>query len=115
MRWFRRLFARETARIPCAGAPSEGYARIVELELPRSGAREVVLCRVDGRLRALDRDCPHEHGRLAAGPLLRGRYAQCPLHGYAFDPASGRAVDVVCPRARVYRVRERGAWAEISL
>lgn len=105
-----------THRIPGVGRLAEGEARKVLLpaegdELPT----EVALCRVGGRLFAVDSLCPHEGGRLAAGPLVEGRYLSCPLHLYKFDPESGAAIDVPCPPARTYSVREIEGVAEVTL
>ncbi len=93
----------------------EGRARRVPLGDPLAGGTEVVLARRDGRLYALDRVCPHEGGRINDGPLVEGRYLVCPLHNYHFDPATGEAVGVACRRARVFKVRERGADCQIWL
>lgn len=77
--------------------------------------RELLLCRVRGRLHALDTLCPHEGGRLAEGPLVEGRYAFCPLHLYKFDPRDGRAVEVDCAPARTLPVREVDGVAEVRV
>jgi nitrite reductase/ring-hydroxylating ferredoxin subunit len=87
----------------------EGEARKVALGDPLAGGKELVLCRVEGRLYAVDAACPHEGGRISAGPLLEGRLVLCPLHNYKFDPKNGQAVGVACRAARTYAVRERGA------
>jgi nitrite reductase/ring-hydroxylating ferredoxin subunit len=96
-----------TAQLP------EGHARTIALGDPLAGGTEVVLCRVGGVLYALDRLCPHEGGRISAGPLVGGRLAVCPLHGYRFDPRSGKAVGAACKSAKTYRVREQGSDAEV--
>ena len=96
-----------TAQLP------EGHAKAIALGDPLAGGTEVVLCRVEGTLYALDRLCPHEGGRISGGPLAGGRFAVCPLHNYRFDPKSGKAVGAACKSAKTYRVREQGADAEI--
>lgn len=58
------------------------------------GDRRVALCNVDGKIHAIDDVCPHAGASMAAGPL-RGTTLTCPLHGIAFDVASGAAV---CPK-----------------
>ena len=100
------LFRGRPARIQGASRLPEGEARTVALGDPLAGGTEVVLCRLGGELHALDRLCPHEGGRIAGGPLVDGRYVICPLHNYRFDPATGKAVGVVCGSAKTYRVRE---------
>lgn len=105
-----------TIRLPGAARLAEGQARKVLLPaLEGDAPTEVVLCRIGGRLAAVDSLCPHEGGRLAAGPLHEGRYLSCPLHLYKFDPRSGRAVDVDCDPARTFPVREVGEDAELDL
>jgi nitrite reductase/ring-hydroxylating ferredoxin subunit len=109
----RALFGKPPVVVEGVDKLPEGEARRVTLGDPLAGGVELVLCRVGGRLHALDRRCPHEGGRIHDGPLAEGRYAVCPLHNYKFDPASGKAVGVACRSARTYRVRERGADCEI--
>jgi nitrite reductase/ring-hydroxylating ferredoxin subunit len=102
----RALQIPDTQRIP------EGEGRKVEIGDPLAGGRSILLCRVDGELHALDDHCPHEQGgRLAPGPLVDGRWARCPLHGYQFDPASGRERQAGCGPARACRVREKATGA----
>jgi nitrite reductase/ring-hydroxylating ferredoxin subunit len=107
------LFRRPPALVEGADRLPEGQAQTVALGDPLAGGTEVVLCRVGGKLYALDRLCPHEGGRLSGGPLVGGRLAVCPLHNYRFDATSGKAVGAACPSAKTYRVRERGSSAEI--
>lgn len=103
----RPILIRGTGRLP------DGQARKVDVGDPLAGGKQVVLCRVDGELFALDALCPHEGGRIADGPLMEGRHALCPLHNYRFDPRTGKAVGVVCRAARTYTVRERDGDAEL--
>ena len=103
----RGIVIRGTGKLP------EGHARRVELGDALAGGIEVVLCRVDGELFALDRRCPHEGGRMMDGPLAGGRYAVCPLHSYKFDPKTGKAIGVACADAKRYTVRERDGDAQI--
>lgn len=91
----------------------EGEGRKVPLGDPLAGGAEIVLCRVDGALHAIDTRCPHEGGRIVDGPLVEGRWVRCPLHDYKFDPSNGAAVGVPCPRARTYRVVAKGADCEV--
>ncbi len=103
-------------RVRGAARLEEGYAR--KLRFPKEdgeGQIEVVLCRVDGRLFALDSYCPHAGGRIGEGPLAEGRYAVCPLHFYKFDPRSGEAHEVDCDPAGRYRVEEVGTDVDVWL
>lgn len=94
------------AVITGTGKLPEGESRVVDIGDPLAGGLQVVLCRVEGKLHALDSACPHEGGRIVGGPLQHGRFAICPLHNYLFDPVDGRVETGVCKKAKVYRVRE---------
>ena len=103
-------------RIPGAARLAEGEARKVLLENENGEPPvEVALCRVNGRIFAVDSLCPHEGGRLAAGPLAEGRYLSCPLHLYKFDPATGESIGIECDPARTYEVREVDGDVEVTL
>lgn len=92
---------------------AEGQARKIDVGDPLAGGKQVVLCRVDGELFALDALCPHEGGRINEGPLAKGRLAVCPLHNFQFDPKTGKAVGRVCRDAKKYRVREKNGDANL--
>lgn len=111
-----RLFARFRKKgvlVPDTDRLQEGEARTVDVGDPLAGGVQVLLCRVDGRVHALDSRCPHEGGRIQPGPLVDGRRARCPLHNYEFDPRDGKAVGVACRPARTYRVEERDGSCEV--
>lgn len=101
------LLVKGTAKLP------EGHSKKIDVGDPLAGGKQVVLCRVDGQLYALDARCPHEGGRLIDGPLHEGRAAVCPLHNYLFDPKNGAVVRGTCAKARTYRVRESNGDAEV--
>ena len=63
---------------------ADGELRCFE-EIGRDG---IVVCRVDGRLFALDDNCSHADTPLSEG-RLRGYSITCPLHGAAFDVRDG--------------------------
>ena len=110
------LFRGKPALIQGTAKLAEGHAKKVDLGDPLAGTgRQIVLCRVDGELYALDALCPHEGGRISDGPLLEGRTAMCPLHNYRFDPRDGSAVGVTCRSARTVRVEERDGELELFL
>jgi nitrite reductase/ring-hydroxylating ferredoxin subunit len=111
-----RLFRGKPALVKGTSRLGEGTAKKISFGDVLAGTgKEVVLCRVGGVLYALDAICPHEGGRIAEGPLREGRLAACPLHGYQFDPATGRCVSAACKSSRTYRVRESGEDCEIWL
>lgn len=115
-RFLGGLFRGRPTVIEGIGALEEGTSRSVEIGDTLAGTGvELILCRVDGKVLALDARCPHEGGRIIAGPLVEGRYAACPLHNYQFDPATGKARDVACRKARTFRVRESGEVCEVWL
>lgn len=101
------MIVKGTGKLP------EGEARKVDLGDVLAGGKQVLLCRVKGRLHALDTHCPHEGGRIVPGPLAEGRYAVCPLHNYKFDVATGENVGHLCTAAKTYRVVEKDGDAEI--
>jgi len=109
------LFKGRPALIKGAAQLPEGQSKRIELGDTMAGGAEIVLCRLDGALHAVDRVCPHEGGRISDGPLVDGKHVVCPLHNYRFDPTTGKAVDVVCRSARTYRVREVDGDAEVYL
>jgi len=61
--------------------------------------RELVAFRgEDGRAHVLDAYCPHLGAHLAVGGRVVGDTIRCPFHGWRFEGASGRCVEV--PYAR---------------
>jgi uroporphyrinogen-III synthase len=57
----------------------------------------------DGGLFATEAVCPHRQGPLADG-LVGGGKVYCPLHGFAFDHASGRSLNSTSAGARTFKV-----------
>jgi 3-phenylpropionate/trans-cinnamate dioxygenase ferredoxin subunit len=55
---------------------------------PDHGRYGIVVCRVDGRLHALENNCSHADTPLSEG-RLRGAMLVCPLHGAQFDVRDG--------------------------
>jgi nitrite reductase/ring-hydroxylating ferredoxin subunit len=109
-----RLFRRgRPVRIHGADSLPEGKSLRLEFGDPRKGGAIVILCRVGGRLHAVDAVCPHERGELDEGPLVDGKYVRCPVHQFQFDPRSGRPVIGMCPSAQTYRVTEKGSDADV--
>lgn len=113
-RWLT-LFRGSGKIIKGTGKLPEGEARKVDIGDIVAGGTQVILCRIQGELYALDAECPHEGGRIAPGPLLEGKYARCPLHDYKFDPKSGANVGALCRNAKTYVVREKDGDCEIWL
>jgi nitrite reductase (NADH) small subunit len=57
-----------------------------------------------GRVYATEPWCPHRGGPLADGIVASDRVL-CPLHGYAFELATGRAIHHECGSIKTYPVR----------
>jgi nitrite reductase/ring-hydroxylating ferredoxin subunit len=111
---FLDLFRGRPALIRGTEKLAEGQAKKVDLGDPLAGTgKSVVLCRVEGKIYALDQRCPHEGGRIGEGPLVDGKLAMCPLHNFQFDPRTGKAVGRVCSDAKTYRIREKDGDSEI--
>ena len=60
-----------------------GQGRTVEVK-----GRRIALWNVDGTFHAIDDTCPHRGAPLGAGVLEDGK-VYCPMHGWAFDAATG--------------------------
>lgn len=70
--------------------------------------RRVALVNVEGMIYALDNNCPHQGGPLAAGQL-QGEVITCPWHGWRWSARTGRAVwPEVDWRAASYPVKVEG-------
>ncbi len=91
----------------------EGQSKKIDVGDPLAGGKQFVLCRLGGKLYAVDVRCPHEGGRILDGPLIEGKLLRCPLHEYHFDPKSGAPVRGACARATTYTVREKDGDARI--
>jgi nitrite reductase/ring-hydroxylating ferredoxin subunit len=68
--------------------------------------RQVVLLKVGGGYRAIDRACPHEEGDLSEG-LMFGPNIKCPVHGFIYDLTTGRCLNQRGYHAQVYEVEVR--------
>lgn len=55
--------------------------------------QRVLVCRVEGRLHAVENRCPHA-GVALDGGRLDGHVLECPLHGGRLDVRDGSAVEV---------------------
>jgi nitrite reductase (NADH) small subunit len=52
------------------------------------GAATYAICKVDGKIYALDGTCPHRGGPLGQG-ALNGHQITCPWHAWEFDCRTG--------------------------
>ncbi len=77
--------------------------------------RQVAVFRLrDDSLRALDAVCPHRGGPLADG-LTDDCVVVCPLHGYAFDLATGCETSGTDLAVRSYSVQVSDGAIQVTL
>jgi 3-phenylpropionate/trans-cinnamate dioxygenase ferredoxin subunit len=90
----------------------EGETRIYDVE----GTR-IALCRVEGRLYAVEDRCSHDDGPLGEG-YLEGYEIECPRHGARFDVRTGsvcRMPAVVPVEAFPVRVEDDDVYVEVDV
>jgi nitrite reductase/ring-hydroxylating ferredoxin subunit len=104
----------------------ESYRRVcreAEIKEKRGGcyvveSRAVAIFREGGVLHAVSDRCPHNGQSLHDGNVEAG-VVTCRWHGWQFDLTSGRppgaAPEAEGPRIRVYPVRVREGWIEVSV
>jgi nitrite reductase/ring-hydroxylating ferredoxin subunit len=81
----------------------------------RMGAREVVVCNVQGSVYALDNVCTHALARMSEG-RLRGTRLICPLHGASFDVRTGSVLGAPATQPlATHRVRVIDGAIELSV
>ncbi|MEZ5569906.1 MAG: non-heme iron oxygenase ferredoxin subunit [Halioglobus sp.] len=80
----------------------------------RSG-REILLCRTQEGVFAVDNLCTHAAARLCEG-RLKGQRIVCPLHGAAFDVRDGSALTAPAVQALgCYAVNVEGDSIQLAL
>ena len=80
-----------------------------------ANGRQIVLCNVAGRFYALADECPHAGGLLSEGELV-GQSIVCPLHGAAFDVATGAVLEPPADEGVAgYAVRVVGGAIEVEI
>ncbi|HEU5401382.1 MAG TPA: Rieske (2Fe-2S) protein [Terriglobales bacterium] len=89
--------------------PAEGTAQ----EFTCNG-KEFCVARVGGHLSAMDNICPHRGGPLGTGVIDDGKLI-CPWHGWQFDPATGRAIQVPDAGVAVYSLSIEGGEVYIEI
>jgi nitrite reductase/ring-hydroxylating ferredoxin subunit len=104
---FSALFKGRRIEVPKTSEIADGEARNLSLGDLAAGGQRLVICRVGGKLHALDSKCPHEGGRISAGRLFDGKYAICPLHNYLFDPKDGAVIRGACRKATTFKIEEK--------
>jgi nitrite reductase (NADH) small subunit len=86
----------------------------VAADVPEGGGRQfeaagrkIAVFRVGGVLHAMDGVCPHRGGPVGEGTVENGIVA-CPWHGWRFEVATGRCVNVPGGKQTCFPVREEG-------
>ncbi|HEU4624019.1 MAG TPA: non-heme iron oxygenase ferredoxin subunit [Steroidobacteraceae bacterium] len=99
------------------------FVRVATLaELPEGrmhacavGGREIVICRVQGGVYAVDNVCTHAFARMSEG-RLRGVRLICPLHGASFDVRDGRVLGAPATRPlATHKVRVVDGELEVAI
>jgi 3-phenylpropionate/trans-cinnamate dioxygenase ferredoxin subunit len=81
----------------------------------RVADRDIVLCRVQGQVYALDNVCTHAFARMSEG-RLRGVRLICPLHGASFDCRNGNVLGAPATKPLpVHSVRITDDAVEVAL
>ena len=79
-----------------------------EMMMVEVGDGRILLANVEGNVHAIDDICSHAYASLSEGDL-NGQEVECPLHGSAFDLASGEAMTPPADESvKVYEVRIDG-------
>src|SRR5947209_2415045 len=101
----------ETSTVPCSAMYNLGSLTRVPLGEGRTFSVADTLVAIfrtrDGRVFATQATCPHRGGPLADGLVGAGKVI-CPLHTYAFDLATGQALENSCVRLHTYPVTLNG-------
>ena len=57
-----------------------------------TGDDEIAVFLIDGNIYAVSNVCPHQHVPLIAEGPVKGTVVTCPMHGWRYNLATGRAV-----------------------
>lgn len=78
--------------------------------------RQVAIFNVDGELLAVTNICPHQHSPVIVEGMVEDCTVTCPLHGWAYDLKSGRALGGGA-RLKTFEVCVVGdaVWVEVPL
>jgi nitrite reductase/ring-hydroxylating ferredoxin subunit len=69
--------------------------------------RQIALFNVGGALFAVTNICPHQHSPVIVDGFIEDCTVTCPLHGWAYDLSTGRALGGGA-RLKTFEVREIG-------
>jgi nitrite reductase/ring-hydroxylating ferredoxin subunit len=80
----------------------EGAAKLVRVK-----NEEIAVFKHEGKIFAMQNNCPHEGGQLSAGWIEDGA-AVCPLHGYKFDLTNGACATDAKLKAKIFKLAQQG-------
>jgi len=89
--------------------PAEGGLREISV-----GKQTLCVGTVEGRICAVENECPHHGGPLAEGVLENGKVV-CPWHAYAFDMITGECEGNRNMPVRVFEVAVVGDEVLVKL
>lgn len=77
--------------------------------------RNILLCRSEEKIYAVENRCSHQDRKLAGGLIRRGQIS-CPVHGARFDLATGNACSAPANRPiATFAVREVDGVLEVAI
>jgi len=77
------------------------------------GSRQILVCRIDGVISAMENACTHAGGPLSMGPVTNG-VIQCPWHGSCFRLRDGAVVKGPAQHPQpMLETRVNGPWVEV--
>ena len=78
--------------------PPKGELREVTV-----GQQTLCVANLDGKICAVENECPHHGGPLGEGTIERGKVV-CPWHAYAFDLVTGQCEDNPGTPVKVFEI-----------
>jgi nitrite reductase (NADH) small subunit len=88
----------------CAVAELPGKGELREIT---AGKQTLCIANIEGKICALDNECPHHGGPLGQGMIENGKVI-CPWHAYSFDPVTGACEESPKTPVRVFEVAISG-------
>ena len=78
------------------------------------GDHDIAVWRAGDRFLATGNICAHHHVPVLHQGSLHGLTITCPMHGWAYDLQTGRAVEG-SGRVPTYSIRLRAGWVEVEI
>ena len=70
-----------------------------------AGNKAICLTHFEGKITALDNECPHQKGPLGEGSIENG-WLRCPWHGWDFHPCTGKSPGAYGDGIDIYETKE---------